>query len=96
MPRKDKAVDSGLGIVGDGAQRRRRGLMDAVDREVLQPACVCLQDGGGDGGRCGLKAHTHKDDRAVGVLLGNVERVERGVDDADVAPRRLLRGKRGG
>ena len=93
MPRKDKAVDSGLGIVGDGAQRRRRGLMGAVDREVLQPARVCLQDGGGDGGRCGLKAHTHKDDRTIGVLLGDIERVERGVDDANVAPCCLLRGE---
>ena len=70
--------------------------MGAIDRKVQKPARICLQDGGGDGGRCGLKAHTHKDDRAVGVLLGNVERVERGVDDADVAPCRLLRGERGG
>ena len=96
MSRQDKAVDGGLGIVGDGAQRRRRGLVGAIDREVLQPACVCLQDGGGDGGRRSLKAHAHKNDRAIGVLLGNVERVERGIDDADVAPRRLLRSERGG
>ena len=96
MARQDKAVDGRLGVVSNRAQRRRRGLVSAIDREVLEPARVGLQDGGGDGGRRGLKADAHKDDRAVGVLLGNVERVERRVDDANVAPRRLLRGKRGG
>jgi hypothetical protein len=29
-------------------------------------------------------------------LLGNVERVERGVHNANIAPRRLLRSERGG
>ena len=29
-------------------------------------------------------------------MLGNVERIERGVDDADIAPCRLLRCERGG
>ena len=95
MARQDKAVDGRLGVVGNRAQRRRRGLVGAIDREVLEPAHICLQNGGGDGGRRGLKAHTHKDDRAVGVVFGNIERVERGVYDADVAPRRLLCGERG-
>ena len=96
VTRQDKAVDGGLGVVGDRTQSRRRGLVSTVDREVLEPARVGLQDSGGNGGRCGLKADAHKDDRAFGILLGNVECVERRVDDADVAPRRLLRGKRGG
>ena len=96
MARQDKAVDGRLGVVGDRTQSRRRGLVSTVDREVLEPARVGLQDSGGNGGRCGLKADAHKDDRAFGILLGNVECVERRVDDADVAPRRLLRGKRGG
>ena len=39
---QDKAVDSGLGVVGNRAQRRRRGLVGAVDREVLEPARVGL------------------------------------------------------
>ena len=93
---QDKAVDGRLGVVRDRTQSRRRGLVSTVDREVLEPARVGLQDSGGNGGRCGLKADAHKDDRAFGILLGNVECVERRVDDADVAPRRLLRGKRGG
>ena len=96
MARQDKAVDGGLGIVGDGAQRRRRGLVGAIDREVQKPARLGLQDGGGDGGRRSLKAHAHKNDRAIRVLLGNVERVERGVDDANVTPCRFLRSERGG
>ena len=96
VTRQDKAVDGRLGVVGDRTQSRRRGLVSTVDREVLEPASVGLQDSGGNGGRCGLKADAHKDDRAFGILLGNVECVERRVDDADVAPRRLLRGKRGG
>ena len=95
MTGQDKAVDGRFGVVGDRTQGRRRGLVSAVDREVLEPACVGLQDSG-NGGRCGLKADAHKDDRTFGILLGNVERVERRVDDADIAPRRLLRGKRGG
>ena len=96
VARQDKAVDGGLGVVGDGAQRRRRGLVGAIDREIQKPARLGLQDGGGDGGRRSLKAHAHKNDRAIGVLLGNVERVERGIDDADVASCRLLRSERGG
>ena len=96
VARQDKAVDGGLGVVGDGAQRRRRGLVGAIDREVQKPACLGLQDGDGDGGRRSLKAHAHKNDRAIRVLLGNVERVERGVHDANIAPRRLLRSERGG
>ena len=96
VARQDKAVDGGLGVVGDGAQRRRRGLVGAIDREVQKPARLGLQDGGGDGGRRSLKAHAHKNDRAIRVLLGNVERVERGIDDTDIAPRRLLRSERGG
>ena len=96
VARQDKAVDGGLGVVGDGAQRRRRGLVGAIDREVQKPARLGLQDGGGDGGRRSLKAHAHKNDRAIRVLLGNVERVERGVDDANVTPCRFLRSERGG
>ena len=95
MARQDKTVDGRLGVVGDRAQRRRRGLMGAVDREVLKSARICFQDCGGDGRRRGLKADAHKDDRAIGVVLGNIERIERGIDDADVAPGCLLRGKRG-
>ena len=96
MSRQDKAVDGGLGIVSDGAQRRRRGLVGAIDREVQKPARFGLQDGGGDGGRCGLKAHAHKNNRAIGVLLGNVECIERGVHNANVTPCRLLCSERGG
>ena len=93
VARQDKAVDSGLGVVGNRAQRRWRGLVGAIDREVLESACIGLQDGGGDGGRCGLKADAHKDDRAIGVVFGDIECIEWGVHNANIAPRRLLRRK---
>ena len=69
--------------------------MGAIDREVLESACIGLQNGGGDGGRRGLKADAHKDDRAIGVVFGDIECIERGVHNANIAPRRLLRGERG-
>ena len=70
-------------------------MANAIDREVLESACIGLQNGGGDGGRRGLKADAHKDDRAIGVVFGDIECIERGVHNANIAPRRLLRGERG-
>ena len=53
-------------------------------------------DGGSHKRRGGFEAHAHEHDLAVGIVLGERQRVERGVDDPDIAARRLLRKQAGG
>ena len=75
MARQDEAVDARLRIAGDGAKRRRRGLVGAEDGEVLYAAVVRVEDGRRDRGGGGLEAHAHKDDLQVRICLGELHGV---------------------
>ena len=70
--------------------------MHAEHGKVLNPAGRCLEDAGSDGGSRGFEAHAHEDDVAIGQLGCEFERVERGVDNSNVAPGGFLCGERRG
>ena len=78
------------GSLTSAAERERHRLVCREDAEVLEALLLGAKDGRGDERDGGLEADGDEDDLLVGLLLGERERVERGVDDADVAPVGLL------
>ena len=95
MARQDEGGELDLVVVDEHLQGVGHGLVDGADREVGQPQGRRALDGGGDERGGGLKAHAHEDDLALGVLLRDLEGVERAVDDAYVCPGGLLLVERG-
>ena len=58
--------------------------MGDQQRKVLQPLPLGQMNAHGIGRSRGLKAHAEEDHLLVGVLDGEVDGIERRVDDADV------------
>jgi len=83
MPGKNERVDLELGIVDDHLEGARHVLVGTVDAEVLKACGLRPLDGHRDQGRGGLESHPHEHDLTIRVLLSQLERVKRRVDDLD-------------
>ena len=75
----------------DRLHRRRDQHVRDQQREVAHAPAARLDGGQRVSGRGGLEADREEDDLAIGVALGERQRVERRVDDAHVAAARLDR-----
>ena len=90
MAGADEAIDADgagcrdLRAVEDGLDGRRRQDVVAEDAEVAEAELGRLLDRHGGGRRRRLEADGEEDDFAVGVLLGEAQRVGAAVDHADV------------
>ena len=87
---QDERVQLELRVVDDGLQRTGHVLVGAEHGEVLEAGRSRALDGHGNERRGGLEAHAHEHDLAVGVLLGERQRVERRVHDLYAAAGGLL------
>ena len=86
VARAQEAIDLHIPPFEEGLHRRRDELVGGDDEEVGQRAVACVGHGGGDGGRGGLEPDGEEDHAACGLGFGQLERVERRVDDAHVGP----------
>ena len=80
----EEAVD---GHLAAGEQRVHGGddeLVPGQEREVLEAALFRFEHGDGGCWRRGLEAHGEEDDLALGLLLGDAQRVAGRVDDGHV------------
>ena len=84
VPRADEAVEPQVGRVEQRAQRRHDRHVAAHAREVPDALGLRALQRQRRRGRRGLEADREEDDLAVGVLLGDPQRVERRVDHPDV------------
>ena len=90
MAGQDERVQLELRVVDDGLQRAGHVLVGAEHAEVLQARRGRTLDGHGHERRGGLESHAHEHDLAVGMLLGQAQRVERRVHDLHAAAGGLL------
>ena len=90
MAGQDERIHLELRVVDDGLQRAGHVLVSAEHAEVLEAGRGRALDGHGHQRRGGFEAHAHEHDLAIGVLLGQSERVQRRVHDLHAAARRLL------
>ena len=90
VARQDERVHLELRLVDDGLERAGHVLVSAEHAEVLEAGRGRALDGHGHQRRGGFEAHAHEHDLAIGVLLGQSERVQRRVHDLHAAARRLL------
>ena len=93
MAGQDEAVDARLARVEQRPQRAGHRLVQAQDGEVGQAALAGQQQRAGHGRRRGLEADADEHELALGLGGGQVDGVDRRVDDAHVGPGGALAGQ---
>ena len=87
MPRQQKGLDTAaVLVVQQGAQHGRHQLVQGKHAEIVQLALLGHHEGGGHGGRGGLEADAQEDHGVTGIGGGDVQGVQRRVDDLDAGP----------
>ncbi len=82
---RQEALHPVRGILEDGDHGRRHGHVGHEDAEVLDPELPRPPHRHGIGRRRRLESNGEEDDLLVGICSRQLDRVERGVDDADLA-----------
>ena len=90
MTRQNKRINPQRRIGNDGFQRTRHVFVRHEHAEVLKAQRLRALDSHGHQGSGGFEPNAHEYNLPIGVFLGKLQRIKRGVHDAYRTPLCLL------
>ncbi|MBA7550836.1 hypothetical protein ES705_43361 [subsurface metagenome] len=85
MAGADEAVNAGRAVLEQELHGRGDELVSGQQEKIFQSVGIGLLHGGQDGRDGGLKTDSQKNDFLAGIVAGDGQGLERGIDDLDPA-----------